>query len=161
MSMRKDRLTWLVVGLISLAVAAAAYFVIVPYLERQTTLHIGDGVFKAYISDSAHYHQSEPKGMQELSENKAVITVYPHDAQWEIDMHDRSAHFDVVWLDEDKKVVHIVKNASSASKPDTKFRSSEPARYVVELRGGTVEQKSVNINSVAVFDEKEAEEAMK
>ena len=89
MSLRKDHLTWLVVGLVVVTVAVAAYLVVLPYLQRQTTLHIGDGVFKAYIYDSAHIHQSEPKGMHELSENKAVITVYPYDAAWEIDMRDR------------------------------------------------------------------------
>ena len=158
MSLRKDRLTWLVVGLVIVAVAAAAYFVVFPYMQRQTTLHIGDGVFKAYISDSAHMHQSEPKNMHELPENKAVITVYPYDAAWEIDMRDRTTQFDVVWLNKDKKVVYIVKNASSASEPNALFTPNEPARYIVELRGGMVERKAVTINSVATFDETEAEE---
>lgn len=152
MSRHKDRYTWLVVGLVLVAVAAAAYFVVWPYLRGQTTLHIGDGVFKAQVQTALNVK----KTTGELPENKAIITIYEQEGVWQADMHERTAHYDIVWLDNDKKVVHIVKNASSESDYGAVFSPEKAARYIIELRAGTVERKAINLNGKAVFNEAKA-----
>ena len=69
-------------------------------------------------------------------------------------MKDRHEPFDIVWLDNKKKVVHIVKNASSESTPSTLFGPLVNARYMIELRGGIVDAKAIHIDQTANFDEK-------
>jgi uncharacterized membrane protein (UPF0127 family) len=68
-------------------------------------------------------------------------------------MRERQELFDIVWLNSAKKVVHIVKNASADSASGAIFSSEKDARYVIELRGGTVDAKAIKINGTATFDE--------
>ncbi len=60
---------------------------------------------------------------------------------------------DIVWLDKDKKVVYIVKNAPPESYPYENFTPKQDARYVLELPAGTVSKKSIAIGKEAMFDE--------
>jgi uncharacterized membrane protein (UPF0127 family) len=67
-------------------------------------------------------------------------------------MKDRRGSYDVVWLDNSKKIVYIVKNASSESVP-TKFVPNERARYIIEMPAGSVDAKAINVDKKAYFDE--------
>ena len=64
---------------------------------------------------------------------------------------------DIIWLDKDKKVVYIVKNAPPESYPYEQFEPKEEVRYVLEVAAGTVQQKKITIGAVAQFDENNLE----
>ena len=158
MSLRKERLSWVFILLFLAVIGAAAYFVLLPQLRSQMTLRLGDGIFKAVTLSPEESSRQAGGDVPQLSDNKAIIHVYDADAFWLIDTKYRSTTFDIIWLDKDKKVVHIVKNASSESEPDTLFQPKEVARYIVELRGGTVEEKAIRITSTAIFEDEKNEE---
>jgi uncharacterized membrane protein (UPF0127 family) len=154
MSLQKDRLSWALIGLFLLAVGTAAYFILWPQLQPHVTLRLGDGVFTARVVSAEEY--AKQRGVQPdvlLPEGRAVLYVHNSDGSWLVDMRQRHALSDIVWVNSEKKVVHIVKNASADSASGTVFGSEKDARYVVELRGGTVDAKAIKINSSAVFDE--------
>lgn len=153
MSLRKERLSWIFIGLFLAVIGAAAYFVVLPQLRSQLTLRLGDGIYKTTMLTSEQTKQQMNGDVDQLRPDKALMHVYASDALWPIDTKYRTALFDIIWLNKDKKVVHIVKNASSESQPDTSFQPKEPARYVVELRGGSVEKKAIRLNGSAAFDD--------
>jgi uncharacterized membrane protein (UPF0127 family) len=66
-----------------------------------------------------------------------------------------------VWLDKEKKVVYIVKNAQPEGYPQQDFTPKQDARYVLELPAGTVSSKSIIVGKSAVFDENNLEGAWK
>ena len=68
-------------------------------------------------------------------------------------MKDMNYPIDIVWLDKDKKIVYIVKNAPPESYPYETFVPKQDARYVLELPAGTVGPKSIVIGKEAAFDE--------
>lgn len=49
---------------------------------------------------------------------------------------------DIIWIDEDKKIVDIIHDAKPESYPRT-FTSRLPARYVLEVVGGWTEEKII------------------
>lgn len=153
MSLRRDRLSWLFIGFLLVAVMVTAYFVVWPQLQPHTTLRVGDGVFTARVFMPDVAQDRAATTSNPLRKDRAVVRVYAHDELWPVDMQDRQGTFDVVWLDKDKKIVHIVKNASADSVPSTSFQPATEARYMIELRGGTVDEKSLRIDSTAHFDE--------
>lgn len=157
MSLQKDRLSWAFIGLLLLAVGSAAYFVLWPQLQPHVTLRLGDGIFNARIVTVKEHVQNGLPDTDQLPENKAVLHVYDRDGRWLMDMRQRRELFDVIWLSSEKKVVHIVKNASSDSMPSAVFSSDKDARYVIELRGGTVDARAIRINTAAYFDERNIE----
>jgi uncharacterized membrane protein (UPF0127 family) len=154
MSLRKERLSWVFIGALLAAVGATAHFVLLPQLQPHLTLRIGDGVFNARVVSASQYAKNGIQNISQLREDRAILHIYDSEELWSIDMKDRHDSFDIIWLDSEKKVVHIVKNASSESVPSTTFNPQVNARYMIEMRGGIVDAKSIRINSDAYFDEK-------
>lgn len=152
MSLRKDRLSWAFIGLGLAVVGVTAYFALMPHLRPQLQLRLGDGVYDAIV---LHPARSETYDVNKygLRQNQAILHIYDVDGIWPVDVKKRTVATDIVWLDSSKKVVYIVKHASGDSKPETTFRPTEFARYVVELSNGTVESKAMHIGGTAFFDE--------
>lgn len=153
MSLRKERLSWVFIGTLLAAVGFTAYFVLLPHLQPHLTLRIGDGVFKARVITPKEHAKNGIQNINRLREDKAVLHMYSTDGLWPIEMKDRHEPFDLVWLNDEKKVIHIVKNASAESTPSTSFSPLVNARYMIELRGGIVDSKAIRIDQAAHFDE--------
>ena len=153
MSRRKDILSWGLIVFVLLLVASTALYVLWPQLQPHTDLHLGDGVFKAVVAKTDTDRATGLSNTHGLSEDQAFLLVYQSDAKWPITMQGVSFPIDIVWLNKDKQVVYIVKNAPPESYPYETFVSKEDARYVVELPAGTVGTKAVTIGSTATFDE--------
>lgn len=157
MSRRKDALSWALIALGLLLVGAAAVYVMLPQLQPHTTLHLGDGVFTARVAKTPAERTKGLSDTVSLGDDQAMIFVYDKDGKWPMTMKGMKYSLDIVWLDKDKKVVYIVKNANSASYPYETFVPKEDARYVVEVVAGTVGKKAVTINGTASFDENNLE----
>jgi uncharacterized membrane protein (UPF0127 family) len=157
MSRRKDALSWGLIVFVLLLVGAATVYVLLPQLQPHTTLHLGDGVFTARVAKT---QEERVKGLSDtgnLGDDQAMIFVYDQDGQWPITMKGMKYPIDIVWLNKDKKVAYIVKNATPASYPYETFTPKEDARYVVEVVAGTVGKKAIKINGAASFDENNLE----
>jgi uncharacterized membrane protein (UPF0127 family) len=153
MSLRKERLSWIFIGGLLAAVMVTAYFVLLPYLQPHLTLRLGDGVFNARFISPTEHAKNGIQDTDQLRQDKAILHMYGHEGKWSIDMKDRQEPFDLVWLDREKKVIHIVKSASAESTPSTVFSPQADARYMIEMRGGTVDSKAIRIDQDAQFDE--------
>lgn len=153
MSRRKDRLSWALIASFLIVVGLAAYYVLWPLLQPHVIVRLGDGLFSAQLITADATAKNTAHQGAELAENKAILRVYHHDALWPIDMAKRQAAFDIVWLNKDKQVIYIVKDASADSTSGTIFTPSSEARYMLELPNGTVEIKNIGIDDEAVFDE--------
>lgn len=153
MSLRKERLSWVFIGVFLAAVVTTAYVVLLPQIQPHITLRLGDGVFNARVITPAEYVKKGMAYAGQLRKDRAILHVYDSNALWTIDMKTRDTPFDLVWLDNEKKVVYIVKNASGESTPTTVFGPRSDARYIIELRAGIVDSKSIRIDQSAYFDE--------
>lgn len=151
--MRKDFSTTAIVLIVFIVVAVAIYFVIFPNLpQSSTTVRLGDGVFRAKLATNDADRQKGLSGVTNMSADQALLMVYPESSKWGIWMKDMKVSLDIVWLDEDKKVVYIVKNAEPADDASLKtFVPKSVAKYVLELPAGTVDAKAIKTDSTASF----------
>jgi uncharacterized protein len=157
MSKSHDMMSWLLVAFVLLLVGAAAYFVMEPKLRPHVSVQLGGTAFSARIASTEEEKTRGLSGTASLAENEAMLFVYDRDDKWSIWMKDMRYPIDIVWLDKDKKVVHIVKNAPPESYPYESFASKEEARYVLELAAGTTAKRSIIIGAQAIFDENRIE----
>jgi uncharacterized membrane protein (UPF0127 family) len=157
MSRRKDVLSWGLIVLVLLLVGAAAVYVMWPQLQSHTTLHLGDGVFTARVAKTQSEREQGLSGTHSLGQDQAMILVYDQDGKWPISMKSMKYPLDIVWLNKQKEVVYIVKNATPESYPYEVFTPKDDARYIVELVAGMTAKKAIAINSVAAFDENNLE----
>lgn len=69
-------------------------------------------------------------------------------------MHNCKIPLDIIWLDENKKVVEIVRDAPPCQKPAEQcpsYGGHKAAQYVLELNGGAAKQHRIVVGSVLPF----------
>ncbi|HEU5121885.1 MAG TPA: DUF192 domain-containing protein [Candidatus Saccharimonadales bacterium] len=157
MSVRKGILSWGLVVLVLALVAAAAYYVLGPQLRPHVTVRVGDGVFLMQVAKTPGAREKGLSGTASLRDNEGMLFIYDHEDKWGIWMKDMNYPIDIVWLDKDKKVVYIVKNAPPESYPYESFTTKQDAKYILELPAGTVGKKAISIGKQAAFDENNIE----
>jgi uncharacterized membrane protein (UPF0127 family) len=157
MKRKRGAWSWILVILTLLLIGGTAFYVLLPQLQMHTTVRIGDGVFLARVAKTAESREKGLSGTSGLRDNQAMLFIYDSDGKWPIWMKDMKYPIDIVWLDKDKKVVYIVKNAPPESYPYENFTPKQDARYVLEFPAGTVSKKSIVIGEETVFDENNIE----
>lgn len=106
-------------------------------------LLLGGTQFHTTVMKSGVELQQGLSGTSSLPADHAMVFVFPTNGKWSMWMKDMKYSIDIMWLNSDKQVVHIVKNASPASYPGTEYEPDVPSRYVIELPSGTVDKLGI------------------
>ena len=142
----------LIISGVLLVVGVTFLMVFLPrILWPTTTLRLGDGVFNTRLALNNDNREKGLSGVEKLNSDQALLMAYPSDGEWGIWMKDMLFPIDIVWLDNDKRVIYIVKNVSPDEGVSITRKPNAPAKYVVELPAGTVDNKSISVNKVAIF----------
>lgn len=147
---RSSTTVFLVGGIVLIMIAAAIAFMISNF-KPSTEVQLGSGVFNVRLADDETSRQLGLSGVESLGPNEGLLMVFDNDDTWEIWMKDMKISLDIIWLDSDKEVIYSVKNASPELSTDKIFRPSEPARYVIELPAGSVQQYGIKTGDKAEF----------
>lgn len=142
----------LIGGLVLLLVALVASYMISNF-KPTTELRMGSGVYHLWVADTQDELAQGLSGVEELKPNGGLLMKFDSDNTWGIWMKDMKVPLDIVWLNKDKKVVYIVKNADPSLGMTKTFVPKDPARYVVELPAGSVEKAGIKTGVVATFNE--------
>ena len=65
-------------------------------------------------------------------------------------MKEMNFPIDIIWLDENLKIVAIKENAMTESYPEV-FTPSTPARYVLEVPAGFVQKNKISVGMIGHF----------
>ena len=154
MSIKKDPYMWLWVGSVVIAIIGVIVAVIVTLGQPKVTLHLGDGIFKARVARTDAQHEKGLSGTRNLAKNQALLFIFADKDQHGIWMKDMMIPIDVVWLDDEKKVIHVEHDVQPDSYP-TVYRPNGLAKYIVELPAGTARARVIRVGAIAQFEEKE------
>lgn len=117
--------------------------------SNQATLKLHGATHNITILRTEAELQKGLSGTSNLPEGSAMVFVFPRDDKWGIWMKDMNYAIDIVWLNKDKKVVHMVKDAQPSSYPSTTFAADGESRYVIELPSGTIERTGITKGDTA------------
>jgi uncharacterized protein len=118
-----------------------------PYIIVQ----IGRGEIVVEVADTDESRARGLSGRQSLGEDEGLLFVFEtigNHGFWMKEMH---FPIDIIWLDEEKKVVHI----ESGVKPETfprVFYPSYPAKYVLEVVNARSFDLGIDIGTQAFFN---------
>ena len=87
---------------------------------------------------------------QALAEGEGMWFVFDKPGLHAIWMKDMRFSIDVLWLDDTLRVIHIEERLSPDSYPEV-FKPRAPARYVLEVPAGAIEQYSFRTGDLAWF----------
>jgi uncharacterized membrane protein (UPF0127 family) len=141
--------------IITAVLAVVLYVAIVFVMDNmigRTKLTLGDGVYSAKLATTQSAREKGFGGIDNVANDRALLMAFPSDGLWGIWMKDMKFPIDIVWLDSNKKVVHIEQNVSPESSTDKTYYPRTPARYVVETAAGSVKAKNIKLNKAAIFD---------
>lgn len=85
-----------------------------------------------------------------LSPDEGLLFVFDTSDVWGIWMKDMNFSIDIVWIDENKRVIDIKKSVHPESFPEIFFPQA-PSRYVLEILSGIVEQKGIEVGDTVLF----------
>ena len=79
-----------------------------------------------------------------LASTTGMIFVFDAPGSYPFWMKDMSFPLDIIWLDQNFKIIHIEKNLSPSTFPNA-YTSDSPAQYVIEVNAGFTGQNSLSV----------------
>ncbi len=146
----------LIAGLVVILVALVGSYVYANF-KPTTEVRIAGAVYQLQVADTQASRIQGLSGVDNLKPNGGLLMVFEDDDYHGIWMKDMKIPLDILWLNSDKKVVYVVKNASPELETSQTFTSKDLARYVIELPAGSVEQSGIKVGNIAEFEVGEAE----
>jgi uncharacterized protein len=120
--------------------------------EERKTICFKDNYF---LVDVAETKQQQKKGLmfvKSMPSNSGMLFIYEDEASRPFYMKNTYIPLDIIWMDQDKRVVFIKKNAERAHLDvyDT-IQPQEKAMYVLELNAGSVDKIGLNTGDTLRF----------
>lgn len=144
---------WIIVTATVAMIVGIVMFGLLPRLLKPSTqIQLGDGIFKASVVTTEIDRAKGLSDVKTLADNKALLMIYPTASEWKVDVSSIMIPLDIVWLNQDKKIIYIVENILPDHLKYTSYKPKTAAKYVVELPGGSVKAKKININNTAMFE---------
>ena len=153
MSSKKNLSTEFIVYCVLFLVVVAAVFVIYPMVFQSTTeVRIGAAKFNAKLATNDVDRLNGLTGVAELRYDEALLKIYPELGKWPVIMNDIKMPIDIVWLNSSKQVVYMVRNAQIPDGLTYKiYNTTKEAKYIMEMPAGSIKERMINLNSIAVF----------
>jgi|GEM_PF-953420 len=113
------------------------------------TVTIGDKArFNVEIAETDEERRRGLMGRESLPPNFGMWFVFPQETMDPFWMKDTLVPLDIIYVDRDMKVVHIIQSAVPGS--IEMLRSSKPYLYVLEVEAGAVEKYNIKIGDTVV-----------
>lgn len=106
------------------------------------SLRMGGQTFSVDVAATEASREQGLSGRTSLGENQAMLFVFDHPAEYAFWMKGMLFPLDIIWLDSNKKVVHIEKSLSPDTYPRG-FAPLAPALYVIEVPAGTADRLGI------------------
>ena len=146
-----------IIFLALIAIALGAYYFKYgfPKLETENSLAvrmltIGGKTLEVEIADTLVSRKQGLSGKESLGDNQGMLFVYGEPGNYSFWMKDMKFAIDIIWIDENKKIVDIVKNISPDTFPQT-FQPSSPAQYALEVNAGWTDKNFVRMGDLVEF----------
>lgn len=116
----------------------------------QSSVGIAGKNLKVEIADTEEKRNGGLSGRKNLLEDSGMLFVFEVPAKYSFWMKDMKFPLDLIWIDENKKIIAVSKNISPDTYP-TSFSPSEPVKYVLEVNAGWTERNGVGAGNVVEF----------
>ena len=106
--------------------------------QQSSTIYIEDLAISVSVADEPEERRQGLSGVTELGELEGKLFVFEEEKQLGIWMKDMLMDIDILWINSDMEIVHIVEQVSPDTFPET-FSNTEPAQFVLETNAFFVE----------------------
>ena len=115
-------------------------------------IKINDTFLNVEIADTVERRTLGLSNRNFLLENNGMLFVFPQKEQAFFWMKDMNFPLDIIWFDENRKIIHIEKDIKPETFPKL-FSAESPALYVLEVVSGFSEKNNLKIGDEFIFVE--------
>ncbi|RWZ78238.1 MAG: DUF192 domain-containing protein [Candidatus Microsaccharimonas sossegonensis] len=151
MSKWRPHTTGIVIGGLVLILVALVASYASRNFQPSSDLRLGSGVFTIQVATTDAARIQGLSGVDSLNANQGLLMVFPSDDTWGIWMKDMKVPLDIIWMNNEKKVIYMVTDASPDLGTTKTFKPKDSARYVLEVPSGTVKNAGIQVGSLATF----------
>jgi uncharacterized membrane protein (UPF0127 family) len=119
-----------------------------------TTISMPNGNIIAQIADTVDKETQGLSGRTDLPQGMGMLFVFDAPSPQYMWMKDMNIPLDMVWLDENKKVVHVAAGVTPETylqNPPGIFYSPIPALYVIEIPSGDANRLGIIVGKTLSF----------
>jgi uncharacterized membrane protein (UPF0127 family) len=148
-----DRKPQIVLGgaLLAAIVVALAGMIVYSWRGPETTLlTVGHKDLRLEVADNPQSRTQGLSGRKRLPQDAGLLFVFDEPDEHCFWMKDMRFPIDIVWLDTDKRIVHIRENVDPDTFPKS-FCPDQPAQYVLEFNTGTVSELGLSPGQSLAF----------
>ena len=116
--------------------------------QGQAVISIGQAVVVADIADTNATREQGLGGRTSLLDNQGMFFMFDTPGLYSFWMKDMVIPIDMIWLDQNLKVIYIESNVSPSTFPSV-FTPTSPAMYVLEVQSGFAQKNAVKIGDTA------------
>lgn len=110
-------------------------------------------VINVIIADTPALREKGLSKREILRDDEGMLFVFDTLDRHKIWMKDMYFPIDIIWLDENFKIIDIYKGASISSYPNT-FQPQSDAGFVIEVNSGIVSRNNIKVGDVVQFERK-------
>lgn len=100
--------------------------------EQRQTIFIDDLSVEVSYADSNEEIKRGLSGVESLKDREGKLFYFPREGYYKMWMKDMLIPIDIIWINDELKVVHVEENVRPESYPAT-YTSTQPARFVLEM----------------------------
>lgn len=115
--------------------------------ETVHTIYIGSSAISVTVADTEEERIKGLSGVVSLREREGKLFVFDRDGRFGIWMKEMNIPLDIIWIDKNLKIVHIVENVSPESFPEV-FAPETDARFVLEMNAHFVSSLRAKVGDV-------------
>lgn len=145
---------------IFLVLGAFFYFLSFSKLETNNTkktqvltissVKIGEKVLKVEVADTKIKQEQGLSGREGLDESSGMLFIFNVPSNYAFWMKDMKFPIDIIWIDQNLKIVHIEKDLSPETYPLI-FKPEIPAKYVLEISAGLSSKSNFRVGDLIQF----------
>lgn len=115
-----------------------------------STITIGNTKIAVEIADTPTTRTQGLSGRATLAENTGMLFIFDRDDYYNFWMKDMRFPLDMIWFDDNWRIVDITANALPQDFPKT-YQPRAPARYVLEVNAGFSATHHLTINDQVIL----------
>jgi len=104
--------------------------------------YVNNSPLKVAIANTVETREKGLSGIEKLPDNHSLLFVFPENERYGIWMKGMKFPIDIIWLNENLKVVYFKDNVQPSTYPAI-FYPPVDARYVLETNTGFIEERGI------------------
>lgn len=115
------------------------------------TVNVDGNIFKVQVADDPAERRQGLSGQPALENDEGMIFIFEENGKHGFWMKDMNFSIDIIWIDQNFRVVHIEEMVSPSTFPES-FIPSVDARYVLEVYTGQAAAQGINLGDEVQFN---------